>query len=162
MLNGYYRLCLRLHAALSYVGFSLLDSFTACFGLLGHLYMCTCLLLFKESAVLLFGYVVALCMLPICGVGKVVIWDISTCCLCYFLVLLYVCFLLPCIWFLCCFPSFFIVSCMCIFLLAFPCGSLSVLCCYLLSISCSILNIGLLGSMALSFMCRLFLYVVFF
>jgi hypothetical protein len=35
---------------------------------------------------------------------------------------------------------------------------LSVLCCYLLSISSSILNIGLLGSMALSFMCRLFLY----
>jgi hypothetical protein len=35
---------------------------------------------------------------------------------------------------------------------------LSVLCCYLLSVLCNILNIGLLGSMALSFICRLFLY----
>jgi hypothetical protein len=46
----------------------------------------------------------------------------------------------------------------CVCLLAFSCGYLSVLCCYLLSISCSILNIGLLGSMALSFICRLFLH----
>jgi hypothetical protein len=35
---------------------------------------------------------------------------------------------------------------------------LSVSCCSLVSISCSVLNIGLLGSMVLSFMCKLFLY----
>jgi hypothetical protein len=52
---------------------------------------------------------------------------------------------------------FFVVSRVCLCLFAFSCGCLSVLC-YLLSISCSILNIGLLGPMALSFMCRLFLY----
>jgi hypothetical protein len=57
----YYRLCLRLRAALLYVGFSLLVSFTTCFGLLGHLLVCTCLHIFEESASLLFGYVAVLC-----------------------------------------------------------------------------------------------------
>jgi hypothetical protein len=40
---------------------------------LGHLQVCKCLVMFKESASLLFGYVVALCMFTICGMGKVVI-----------------------------------------------------------------------------------------
>jgi hypothetical protein len=53
--------CLRLRAALLYVGFSLQVSFTTCFSLLGHLQVCTCLLIFKEPASLLFGYVVLLC-----------------------------------------------------------------------------------------------------
>jgi hypothetical protein len=53
MNNGYYRLCLRLRAALLYVGFPL--SFTACFGLHGHLQVCKSLHIFiKESALLLF------------------------------------------------------------------------------------------------------------
>jgi hypothetical protein len=60
--NGYYRLCLRLRAALLYVGFLLLVSFTTHFGLLGHLQVRTCLLIFKESDSLLFGYVVVLDM----------------------------------------------------------------------------------------------------
>jgi hypothetical protein len=46
--------------------FLLLDSFTTCFGLLGHLQVCTCLLIFKESASLLFGHVVEFCMFLIC------------------------------------------------------------------------------------------------
>jgi hypothetical protein len=59
----------------------------------------------------------------------------------------YLCFLL-------CFSVNFLVL---VCVLAFSC-CLSVSCCYLLSISCSVLNIGLLASMALSFMCKLFLY----
>jgi hypothetical protein len=41
LFSGYYRLCLRLRVALLYVAFSLLDSFTTCFGLLGHFQVCT-------------------------------------------------------------------------------------------------------------------------
>jgi hypothetical protein len=35
--------------------FSLLDSFTTRLDILGHLQVCTCFLIFKESASLLFG-----------------------------------------------------------------------------------------------------------
>jgi hypothetical protein len=42
----YYRLCVRLRAVLLYVGFSLLDSFTTCCGLHGHLRVCRILHLF--------------------------------------------------------------------------------------------------------------------
>jgi hypothetical protein len=72
-------------------------------------------------------------------------------------------FLLTCVLFLCCFPSCFLVfSCLCVCLLALYCNCLSVLCCYLLSVSCSILNIGLLGSMALSaVLFILYLYYLF-
>jgi hypothetical protein len=87
--------------------FSTVGPFTSCLGLLGHLQVCACLLVFKESASLLFSYVVALCVFLVCGVGKVVICGIITCCLCYFLVLLYVCFFTS-VLFLCCFPSCFL------------------------------------------------------
>jgi hypothetical protein len=70
-----------------------------------------------------------------------------------FLVLLYVCFLLTCVVFLCCFPScFFCVFSACSLLWLFVCSVLLSVVYYLL---CNILNIGLLGSMASSFMCRL-------
>jgi hypothetical protein len=68
---------------------------------------------------------------------------------------------------------FLLLFCSCVDFLRYFCGflvcvfvcllflhCLSVLCCYLLSISCSILNIGLLGSMALSFMCSRMMWVL--
>jgi hypothetical protein len=58
---GYVSVCVLLYCTLV---FSLLDSFSTCFGLLGHLQVCTYLLIFKESA--FFFYVVALCMFLVC------------------------------------------------------------------------------------------------
>jgi hypothetical protein len=112
--NGYWRLCLCLRAALVCAGFPL--SFTTCFGLHGHLQVCRILHIFvficwKDSASLLFWfaafffYVVTLCVFLICGVGKVVMWGIIICCVCCFwycfmCVLLLTC-VLSCVVFLC-------------------------------------------------------------
>jgi hypothetical protein len=91
-LQWYCRLCLRLRAALLYVG---LHSFTTCFELHGHLQVCRIPHIFyfhisRDSCSLLFWfaacfYSVTLRMFFICRVGKVVIWGIIICCLCYFL-----------------------------------------------------------------------------
>jgi hypothetical protein len=72
--------------------------------------------------------------------------------LCYFDCYAIYVFLLTCV-----FLVSFYCSCVRVYLLVFS-YCLSVWCCDLLFISCSVLNIWLLGSMAMSFMCKLSLY----